>query len=518
MPHLAVVPPHGRALKTDDVKCQPHTAFKHGVASGDPYADSVVIWTRITPGISHSNPTLRLSYTVATDSALKHTVASGHMLTNADVDYTAKTIVSGLKPATKYYYQFSACAGSLKSLVGSTKTAPAADADVDVALATVSCSAFEKGYFHAYGRIADKADHLDAVLHLGDFIYEYGNSKGSVRQTAPNYEVLSLSDYRTRYALYMIDDNLQRLRQLLPWIVIPDDHEVANDGWRDGAENHQPATEGDWHKRVDTALRAYFEWQPLRPVNNHKEPRFYRSFAYGKRVHLSMLDTRYESRDQQLAYPASAADVPAWRAAAATKKIMSDTQMQWLVNNIHTASQQWKVIGNQVMLVDLVDWDNEAKFRTDFLWPDMWLGYKLSQKQLLDGIGATTNVIVHTGDFHDNFAMEGFAEQNPSGKPYLVEFVGTSVTSGGYGEYYRSLGVDIASVEQDLIDHNRWMYDVNFDCKGYFIATYKKEEMLSDFYCVHSIKDPNDKGERVQWNLKVCSDANTVQQAYEPCA
>jgi phosphodiesterase/alkaline phosphatase D-like protein len=280
-----------------------HNSYMHKHdCTGDPFPDSVVIWTRLTP-VAGAAPSAvySVAYTVATDNAFTNVVSRGTILTSSEVDFTIKTIVAGLAPATKHYYKFTACEGAVQGPTGTTKTAPAADADVDtVAFATVSCSAYETGYFQAYGRIADKADKLDALLHLGqfhsiqlfnfvllmsnvvavcahslhqctapsnscvhtwliclartiycsrcwsvaliltlvqchityccqitgDFIYEYGPYGGNVRTTSPLKEVVSLLDYRQRYAHYMGDSNLQRLRQVLPWILVPDDHEV----------------------------------------------------------------------------------------------------------------------------------------------------------------------------------------------------------------------------------------------------------------------------------------------------
>jgi alkaline phosphatase D len=172
IPQLGVPFPHHRKLyKDDEPLCDKTLSFKYGVASGDPFPDSVVIWTRAVPAADSPSATqglFQVRYRVCTDAAMKHEVAKGKVLTSADVDFTVKVIVGGLQPSTKYYYDFSACDKKISSAIGKTKTLPAANADVQsVSLAIVSCSKFDVGYFHAYGGIADKADSLDAVLHLG---------------------------------------------------------------------------------------------------------------------------------------------------------------------------------------------------------------------------------------------------------------------------------------------------------------------------------------------------------------
>eukprot|EP00953_Heterococcus_sp_UTEX-ZZ885_P013908 7935-Heterococcus_DN1.PRE.4 len=260
MPHLAVPSTHSRQLERDNEKrgiddknnhdnnnkneCGANSVtFIHGVASGDPYADSVVLWTRATPTSNNNNSNndkhkqgaYKIEYKIATDYAMKNVVSKGKAYTSADVDYTVKVIAEGLKPATVYYYSFSACNGAVKTVVGTTKTLPRADANVNsVSFATVSCSYYSYGSFHAYGRIADKAKDLDVVLHLGDFIYEYGNvatpkpadwfdysqsREPNGASMVPATEIVTLQDYRQRYALYMTDKDLLQLRQVLPWIV-----------------------------------------------------------------------------------------------------------------------------------------------------------------------------------------------------------------------------------------------------------------------------------------------------------
>lgn len=270
--------------------------FYHGVASGDPLADRVIIWTRVTP---QQDGPVSVSWRVATDPAMTDVVKNGSFTTNAARDYTVKVDVAGLDAGRTYYYSFESFGRT--STIGRTRTAPSGPVD-HLRFAIVSCSNYQGGYFNAYGRLADRAD-LDAVIHLGDYIYEYedggyGYDPEVGRGHEPANEIISLSDYRVRYSFYRLDNDLQRVHQQHPFIAVWDDHEFANDAFKDGAENHSPATEGNWETRKQNAFKAYFEWMPIR--ENAVANRIYRKLQYGDLVDLIMLDTRIEGREKDL--------------------------------------------------------------------------------------------------------------------------------------------------------------------------------------------------------------------------
>ncbi len=272
--------------------------FYHGVASGDPLEDAIIIWTRITT----NNTSAVVNWKVATDSQMVNLVKQGQVVTNQGKDYTVKVDVTGLSPFTTYYYQFESL-GSL-SIIGKTRTAPSQTEMVNnVRFAVVSCSNYQNGYFNAYNQIAERND-LDAVIHLGDYIYEYesggyGYSDAIGRGHLPENEIITLDDYRVRYSYYRLDPMLRNVHQQHPFIHIWDDHEFANDANKFEAENHSPNTEGSWETRKANAHKAYFEWMPVR-ANSIEQYRLYRKISYGKLLDLIMLDTRIEGRDTQV--------------------------------------------------------------------------------------------------------------------------------------------------------------------------------------------------------------------------
>ncbi|TPN89294.1 T9SS type A sorting domain-containing protein [Aquimarina algicola] len=272
--------------------------FYHGVASGDPLENAVIIWTRVTV----NQPTIKVSWKIATDANMSQIANQGEVITNQSKDYTVKIDATGLNPFTTYYYQFEA--EGKKSIIGKTRTTPAVDDMVDnVRLAVVSCSNYQNGYFNAYNQIANRDD-IDAVVHLGDYIYEYesggyGYSDDIGRGHLPENEIITLDDYRVRYSFYRLDPMLRNIHQKHPFIAIWDDHEFANDANKFGAENHTTATEGNWEVRKNNAYKAYFEWMPVR-ANTIEQYRLYRTISYGKLMDLIMLDTRIEGRDTQI--------------------------------------------------------------------------------------------------------------------------------------------------------------------------------------------------------------------------
>ena len=279
---------------------EPALTFAHGIASGDPTRDSVILWTRVNT--ADARDTVRAKWTVASDPGMKDIRRFGRVETNHRRDFTVKIDARGLRPAATYYYQFEA--GGVKSPVGRTRTLP--DKSVDrLRLAFASCANYPHGYFNAYARIAARDD-LDFVLHLGDYIYEYklGDYADAAlegqRDVVPTQEIVTLADYRLRYALYRTDPDLQEVHRQHPFITVWDDHETANNSWRDGAENHNPDEgEGKWRVRRRGAVQAYNEYMPIRS-DSPSDDRIYRTFRFGDLADILMLDTRLHGRDQQI--------------------------------------------------------------------------------------------------------------------------------------------------------------------------------------------------------------------------
>ena len=374
--------------------------FRHGVASGDPFADRLIIWTRVTPAMTGR---VSLDWSVAEDDAFKHVAAFGRIETGPERDYTAKIDVAGLKPGRTYWYRF--MTGARTSPIGQTRTLPSGRLD-RLTLAFVTCSLYPNGYFNAYDHIA-RSETLDAVVELGDYIYEYGaaaddygmdNGRKLGRIPEPAHDLLTLADYRTRYAQYRLDADLQAAHARAPWICVWDDHEVCNDSWKGGGENHHEKTEGAFDDRKRAAMQAYFEWLPIRePAPGRPPEEIYRSFDFGDLASLTMLETRPTARSYQLEYDRPG-DIPfivydatdpaarkpvrdAARLAAAkaspdgalpkpyvlgpdveaieafvadpTRTMMGPQQEGWLRDTLArsaAAGRPWQVIGNEVVM------------------------------------------------------------------------------------------------------------------------------------------------------------------------
>lgn len=339
-------------------------SFQHGVASGDPLSDRVILWTRITP---EEETSIILDWEVSASTDFSKPLRAGRLTTDAMQDYTAKVDVDGLSPGTRYWYRF--LHGDTISPVGRTRTLPTGSLK-SVKLAVFSCSNYPAGYFHVYAEAAKRED-LDVAIHLGDYIYEY-NSEGYAsddaqamgRISAPANEIVKLQDYRTRYAQYRSDPDLQALHASLAMIAVWDDHEIANDTWMNGAENHQPDTEGDFALRKAAAVRAYHEWLPTR--TGEAQQQIYRRFEFGDLLTLHMMDTRVIGRDEQRSYtdylpalltnPDTATALQQFLASIAgdlgnpTRQLLGQAQTTWLQQGLQTSKATWQVLGQQVLM------------------------------------------------------------------------------------------------------------------------------------------------------------------------
>jgi alkaline phosphatase D len=369
------------------------TAFRHGVASGDPLPDRVMLWTRV----SAAAESVDVKWQIASDPTLTKVVSRGEVRTGAARDYTVKVDAGGLQPGHTYYYAFSA--GPERSPTGRTRTLPSA-AD-RIRLAVVSCSNYPYGFFNVYGRVAARPE-LDAVLHLGDYTYEfengrYGDGAALNRLPAPLGETITLADYRERYAIYRTDPDLQEAHRQHPFITVWDDHELANNAWRDGAQNHQPASEGDWAARRSAAYRAYLEWMPVREQSG-ASPLLYRSFRFGSLADLIMLDTR-AIRDEQVA-PDNIAGL-----ADPKRTILGAAQEQWCFGELRTSQRRgasWRLLGQQVLFARMTPLGRQVRNA------DTWDGYQAARERVLDVIAGDRidNVVVLTGDVHSSWAMD----------------------------------------------------------------------------------------------------------------
>ena len=290
-------------LRGFEVRAAAPFHFTHGVASGDPLTDSVILWTRLIPG-GGEHASVNCRWQVASDNQFEQIVSSGVAYTSAEKDYTVKADAKGLSPGTQYYYRF--VSAEVTSPVGMTRTLPVGDVN-QFRVGLASCSNYPQGFFNAYRHMADTD--LDLVLHLGDYIYEYPEGvyanpaalEELGRHVEPLNEIVSIEDYRMRYGLYRTDSDLQALHARHPFICIWDDHDIVNNTWKSDAEDHDE-DEGDFQTRVNNARKAYHEWLPTRTDDGNDQGPIYRSYEVGNLADLILLDTRLHGRDRILNY------------------------------------------------------------------------------------------------------------------------------------------------------------------------------------------------------------------------
>jgi alkaline phosphatase D len=345
----------------------PAPKFAFGVASGDPLADRVILWTHAKA--TDSNATIPLTWQVATDAAFINIVASGRVDATESNGFTAKVDATGLNAGTDYFYRFIGDQNTF-SPAGITRTLPAASA-TSVKFAVFSCSLYSEGFFNAYDAAA-KSD-AQFALHLGDYIYEYGagvnqygntNAAALGRVAVPATDIVSLADYRARYAQYRSDPNLQAVHAKMPFITVWDDHEFANNAYVGGAENHKAATQGDWNQRKAIASKAYHEWLPIRTPDPANLLKIYRSFDFGNLFSLHMLDTRIEGRDQQYdsfgdadggigRYITAITPNAGGVTTDSARKMISSTQQTWLASQMNASRATWQIVGNQDIMAKM---------------------------------------------------------------------------------------------------------------------------------------------------------------------
>lgn len=536
--------------------------FYHGVASGDPLKDAVIIWTRVTTNATE----VTVNWKVATDATMATIVKQGTVTTSDAKDYTVKIDVTDLNPNTTYYYQFEALGQS--SEIGKTRTSPTGNVD-NVRFGIVSCSNYQNGYFNAYQELSERTD-IDAVIHLGDYIYEYetggyGYSDAVGRGHLPENEIITLSDYRVRYSYYRLDPMLRSVHQQHPFILVWDDHEFSNDANKFGAENHDEATEGSWETRKNNAYKAYFEWMPVR-ANSIQEYRLYRDFSYGNLADIFMLDTRIEGRGesvtteekmptddkkelkarvQQMVAENSLETMEDFKSAiteiapyfiqqseltqeefdfvleqfatvaynyknsgtrrlankvdqtklesllekssktnnstkvagkATYESLLGGAQFSWLLNQLSSSSATWKIIGNQVMMMNYIGVPTS----------DAWDGYSEERALLYEHIydNNINNVVVLTGDIHSTFA----GDLRYNGNCIGAEFVVPSVTSQNL-DAFGGIATGLAEFYTRLL--NSHIKEVDLDAHGYFVLDVKENRVQADWFYINDVTAPN---------------------------
>ena len=512
--------------------------FLHGVASGDPDAASVVLWTRVTQ--SGTKPVM-VDWKLSSTADMATPVAQGSARALAAGDYTVKVIPNGLTAGATYWYQFS-CNGVV-SPIGRTRTLPDANSTAEVNLAIFSCSNFEKGYFNAYGEAA-KDDSLFGMFHLGDYTYEYG--LGGYQTTAlalnlvteprkdqllPTTETTTLAAYRTRQALYHTDPQLQAAHQNFPWFAIYDDHESANDSWTGGAENHTPATEGDWQSRKQAALQAWYEWMPVRNRNprfdaNGNPQKLFHFVDFGKVARLVLLDSRLAGRDQQLTSTAMGqaygyyAQTGSWAldtVSGRPRSLLGAQQEAWVDGALAHSKQTWQLVGNQTLLhyqiapdflnaPGLTDAQRAGISGTvDAIFGagagaqfgqlgalglpnpatnDSWNGYPTARNRFYASLLKAKNPVVLTGDSHNAWAANLAVGPTKVG----VEFGATSVTSPGYEQTFPGLPaatlgalITYSSQTKSQTDKLQWCELAN---RGYLKVSANTTQLTATFVFV----------------------------------
>jgi alkaline phosphatase D len=501
--------------------------FGYGVASGDPLAHAIVLWTRATPPSRHGQQVatpgsglgkpLEVEWELAADARFHHVVRHGTVWTNANSDHTVKVDVHGLSPYTRYWYRFRARGET--SVVGRTQTAPDIAGEMHaLRLALVSCSNYTGGFFGAYRAIGARDD-LDFVLHVGDYIYEYPNAKAAVdgrygpdaligiRDSQPATETIDLTGYRLRHALHKADPDAALAHRQHPWITIFDDHEVANNTWATDAENHTPGVEGDFLTRRQEAYQAYLEWMPFRLPNQHLPhvgTRFFRRFTFGALGDLSVVETR-QNRSRQVEFGGSKGggfvpDIPnlAPQFNDPTRQLPEPEQMSWLQDGL-AGRRPWHLVGNQVIFAPVRF--PGALFGASglFLNSDQWDGYQADQQQLVEHLAGLPagagDAVFLTGDIHSSWAMELPRDRSlyPTGGTSVgVEFVCPSVTSDGFYELATAGNPTAENTTVGLAGArgataavqatNPWIKYLDGVGHGFTIVDVTRERVQADFY------------------------------------
>lgn len=502
-------------------------AFRHGVAAGDPTADGLLLWTRVTPADPAAGE-IAGRWTVWTAGAAAP-AASGEFTTGAHRDFTVKVPVSGLQPGVEYLYEFAV--GDARSPRGRARTLPAGATD-DVVLAVASCQLHPGGLFNAWDAVS-KLERLDAVVHLGDYIYEYGADPEAYgmktgaplgRTPEPPHEIVSLADYRTRHAQYKSDPDLQAAHARAAFICVWDDHELANDVWQAGAENHQPAGEGEFAARKAAALKAYFEWMPIREPEGGLTPEaLHRSFDFGDLASLLMVETRLLARSQQLTYQRdmpmigegrdARPDLETFRARlnAPERELLGEAQRRWIGSTLaasRAAGRPWQIIGNQVVmgrvqgpdisklasplevavLMARLPADVRAQVRQSIeLFKlgvpfnlDSWDGYPAARERLYATFAeAGVQPIVLAGDSHAFWVND---LKDAAGNRRAVEFGTSSISSPSPGDAVPGvpLGAALNAANEEVVFCDQ-------SSKGFVLLTLTRDEARAELRTVSTI-------------------------------
>ena len=497
--------------------------FGFGVASGDPTATEVLLWTRVTPDPSAvpgsgKGRSLTVHWEIAADEGFREVLQRGVVRSDARTDHTIKVVVGRLTPYTRYFYRFRAQGQT--SPVGRTQTSPDERGALHaLRLAFVSCSNYTGGYFTAYRGLAARDD-LDFVLHLGDYVYEYGNGEdrygpevlAGQRDHQPPVEMVSLEDYRMRHALYKTDPDLQAAHTRHPWVVIFDDHEITNDAYESGAENHEAAddpdhsytgpqeppgirAEGDFLQRRARAFQAYLEWMPIREPQSyqpqpHEGTQFFRRFSFGDLAALSVIETR-QNRSEQVPATAGAAPNPAL--TDPNRDLPEPAQLKWLTDGIASGATTWHLVGNQTVFTRVFLIPRAGTVPGQVFNTDQWDGYQADQTAVLEAMrrSGRTDPVVLTGDIHSSWANDlptnyeayRLGDRRSS---VGVEFVCPSITSDGFKEVLGNNAAAAQAATAAFQGANPWVRYLEGIGHGFAVVDVTPERVQTDFWFIRS--------------------------------
>ena len=489
--------------------------FTHGVASGDPLDDRVILWTRVLPE-SGSMERLLGRWQLAADAKFERIVAEGEAVADPQRDNTVKIDAVGLAPDTQYWYRFTF--NEVVSPVGRTRTLPSGACE-QFSIGVCSCSNYPQGFFNAYRDMAEAS--IDLVMHLGDYIYEYANDRYSNlvaieelgRSIQPAHEILSLEDYRQRYALYRTDPDLQAAHAAHPWICVWDDHELANNTWREGAENHNEG-EGDFHLRMAIARRVYHEWMPIRTPAQTEQGPIYRSFKVGSLADIIMLDTRLTGRDEQLDYrrdligaELTPAQFRERHLDDPTRTMLGADQYSWLSNQLAASKSRgatWQFVGQQVLMGKLImpaispeelaqvelpersrEYVGSIARLSAYQLPmnlDAWDGYPACRARVFERLlEDASNPVVVAGDTHNGWA---FNLRDKDDAPVGVEVGCPGISSPGIENYFP---LPAEQLRAALLASSSELVALESEHRGWALITLTPDVMTSRWRLVSTV-------------------------------
>jgi alkaline phosphatase D len=458
--------------------------FTLGVASGDPWPTSVVLWTRLAPdpldGGGMQTANVEVAYEIAGDTTFRTVVQKGTAIARPELGHAVHVEAAGLQPGREYWYRFRV--GREVSPVGRTRTAPAPGATVDrLRFGVCGCSHYEVGYFTAFRRLAE--EQFDFVFHTGDYIYEGRGNQSRNPALVRNHhgtEIYTLVDYRNRYAQYKSDPDLMAAHASAPFIVSWDDHEVDNDYAGTVDENDTPPEV--FLLRRAAAYQAYFETMPLRASTMPRGPslQLYRRLRFGSLIDFNVLDTRQYRSDQACGHGA------ATNCAAAqdpSRSILGAAQEQWLFEQLGTARSTWTVLGQQVPMFAR-DYGVDANTMTRFSM-DKWDGYTATRQRLLARLMETKapNPIVLSGDVHAHYASDLKVDfTNPKSAAVGVELTNSSITSGADGSEVNATWAQVQRHNPHIKFHS--------NRRGYIACTATAAALRADFKVLDRVTIP----------------------------